>query len=70
MHHPAWRREPKPGYTLFLPPTCPDNQDHLCQSGETVRVAFAIDCCDREVIGFVASSGGISSGLVRDLMLE
>lgn len=41
-----------------------------CQSGETVRVAFAIDCCDREVIGHVASTGGISSGLVRDLMLE
>ncbi len=41
-----------------------------CQSGETVRVAFALDCCDREALGYVASTGGISSGLVRDLMLE
>ena len=38
--------------------------------GEAVRVAFALDCCDREVIGFVACTSGISGGMIRDLMLE
>lgn len=29
-----------------------------------------MDCCDREVMGFVASTGGISGSLARNLMLE
>lgn len=29
-----------------------------------------MDCCDREIMGFVASTGGISGSIVRDLMLE
>ncbi|QJT10398.1 IS3 family transposase [Oceanidesulfovibrio marinus] len=41
-----------------------------CANGEAVRVAFAIDCCDREVIGHMASSRGISSSMIQDLMLE
>jgi putative transposase len=35
-----------------------------CWNGEVVRVAFAIDTCDREII-----AGGISGEMVRDLML-
>ena len=35
-----------------------------------VRVAFALDSCDREAIGFVATTGGLSGSLIRDLMLE
>lgn len=41
-----------------------------CLSGEVVRVAFVMDCCDREIIGFVASTRGISGEMIRDLMLE
>ena len=40
-----------------------------CWNGEVVRVAFAIDTCDREVIAWQASTGGISGELVRNLML-
>jgi len=35
-----------------------------------VRIAFTLDCCDREAISWVATTGGISSGDIRDLMLE
>ena len=34
-----------------------------------VRVAFAIDTCDREIIAWHATTGGISGEMVRDLML-
>ena len=40
-----------------------------CWNGEVVRVAFAIDTCDREIIAWQASTGGISGEMVRDLML-
>jgi putative transposase len=33
-------------------------------------VNFALDCCDREAIGWVASPTGYSSDDIRDLMLE
>lgn len=32
-------------------------------------MAFALDCCDREVIDFIASSGAIAGDHIRDLML-
>jgi putative transposase len=35
-----------------------------------VRVAFTLDCCDREAISWVATTGGIASTDVRDLMIE
>jgi putative transposase len=35
-----------------------------------VRVVFALDTCDREVMAWSASTGGISGEMVRDLMLE
>ena len=40
-----------------------------CWNGEVVRVAFAIDTCDREIIAWQASTGGVSGEIVRDLML-
>jgi len=49
---------------------CSDVFELSCANGETVRVAFALDCCDREVIGYVASTRGISGEMVQDLMLE
>ena len=42
----------------------------MCWNGEVVRVAFTPDCCDREIISHVATTGGIASEMVRDLMLE
>jgi len=41
-----------------------------CDNGESVRVAFALDCRDREVVGHVATTGGVSGEMIRDLMLE
>jgi putative transposase len=33
--------------------------------GDIVRVAFALDCHDREVISWVATMGGISGEMIR-----
>lgn len=33
-------------------------------------VAFALDCCDREAMSFVGTTGGISGDDVRDLMVD
>jgi transposase InsO family protein len=42
-----------------------------CWNGEVVRVAFAIDTHDREVMAWVATAGaGISGEMIRDMMLE
>jgi putative transposase len=41
----------------------------LCWNGDAVRVAFAIDTHDREVLAWTASPRGISGIAVRDLML-
>lgn len=38
-------------------------------NGERVRVAFALDCCDREAMSFVGTTAGISGDDVRDLMV-
>jgi putative transposase len=42
-----------------------------CWNGEVVRIVFAIDTHDREVMAWVATAGaGISGEMVRDIMLE
>ena len=48
---------------------CSDGLEIACWNGERVRVAFALDCCDREAMSYVATTGGISSDDVRDLMV-
>ena len=40
-----------------------------CWNGEVVRVVFAIDTCDREVIAWEAATTGITGEMVRNLML-
>jgi transposase InsO family protein len=47
-----------------------DGFEIACWNGQSVRVAFALDTCDREVISWVATTGGISGEMIRDLMLE
>lgn len=41
-----------------------------CWKGEKVLVVFALVCCDREIMGFAASTCGISGSMVRDLILD
>ena len=48
---------------------CSDGFEIGCDSGERVRVAFALDCCDREAMSFLATTSGITGGDVRDLMV-
>ena len=49
---------------------CSDAFEIRCWNGERVQVAFALDCCDREVMSFVATSAAITGEMVRDLMAE
>jgi putative transposase len=49
---------------------CSDGFEIGCDNGERVRIAFTLDCCDREAISWVATTGGIDSGDIRDLMID
>jgi transposase InsO family protein len=49
---------------------CSDAFEIRCWSGERVQVVFALDCCDREVMGYVATTAAITGEMVRDLMAE
>ena len=48
---------------------CSDGLEIACDNGEKVRVAFALDCCDREAMGHIATTGGITAEDVQDLMV-
>ena len=47
-----------------------DGFEIACWNGQVVRVAFALDTCDREVMAWRASTGGVTGEMIRDLMLE
>jgi putative transposase len=48
---------------------CSDAFEFRCWNGERVQVAFSLDCCDREVLGFVSTTPtGITGEMIRDLM--
>jgi transposase InsO family protein len=49
---------------------CSDALEFTCWNGEIVRVAFALDCHDREVIGWVGTTAGISGEMIRDMMVR
>lgn len=49
---------------------CSDGLTIQCQNGDRVFVAFAMDTCDREVLGYIASTIGIDGAAIRDLMTE
>jgi putative transposase len=51
---------------------CSDGFEIACDSHghERVRVAFSLDCCDRQVIAYAATTSGISGELVRDVMVQ
>jgi putative transposase len=48
---------------------CSDGFELACDNGEKVRVAFALDCCDREAMAWIATTQGIKGEDVRDLMV-
>jgi len=48
---------------------CSDGFEIGCDNGEKVRVAFALDCCDREAIAHIATTEGIKGEDVRDLIV-
>ena len=48
---------------------CSDGFELACDNGEKVRIAFALDCCDREAMAWVATTQGIKGEDVRDLMV-
>ena len=49
---------------------CSDMFELRCWNGEKVYVAFSLDCCDREVIAWVASDQPLAGAHVRDLMAQ
>ena len=49
---------------------CSDALEFTCWNGEVVRVAFALDCHDREAIGWVATTAGISGEMIRNMMVR
>jgi putative transposase len=49
---------------------CSDGLEFTCWNGEVVRVGFALDCHDREIIGWVATTAGISGEMIRDMMVR
>jgi putative transposase len=49
---------------------CSDTFWVRCWNGEHVEVAFSLDCCDREVLSFIATTSAITGEMVRDLMVE
>jgi len=49
---------------------CSDVFSIQCWNGDRVHVAFALDTCDREAIGYIASTVGTNGACIRDLMVE
>jgi putative transposase len=47
---------------------CSDVLEIACWNGEVVHVAFALDCCDREAIAFVATPYATTGAEIRRLM--
>lgn len=49
---------------------CSDGFEIKCWNKDIVRVAFSLDCCDREAMRYVATTGGITAVMVQDLLVE
>lgn len=49
---------------------CSDSFCIPCDHGDRLQVAFSLDTCDREVMGYVASTKGIDQWMIQDLMAE
>jgi putative transposase len=49
---------------------CSDIFEIGCWNKQRMRAAFSLDCCDREIMSYVATTGGIEGDMIQDLMLE
>ena len=49
---------------------CTDGFEFRCDNGEPIRVAFSLDCCDREAMSWAATTRGVDEQMVQDLMLQ
>lgn len=49
---------------------CSDGFEIKCWNGEKVRVIFSLDCCDREIMSYAATTAGISSEMVCDVLVQ
>ena len=49
---------------------CTDTFAVQYYNGDRLHVAFAMDTCDREIIGYIVSTIGIDGAAIRDLILE
>ena len=49
---------------------CSDGFEILCFNGDRLRIAFSMDCSDREIMSYVATTKGITSEMVKDLVAE
>jgi putative transposase len=49
---------------------CSDTFEIRCWSGERVHVGFVLDCCDREVTGFIAAAEPLCGEHIRDMMVQ
>jgi putative transposase len=49
---------------------CSDGLKLSCDNEERLRVAFALNCCDREIMSWVETTNGINAVLVDDLMMQ
>lgn len=49
---------------------CSDVFEIPCDNGQRLRVAFSMDCCDREILSYVACTGGITADMVSDMLLD
>jgi transposase InsO family protein len=49
---------------------CSDGLEFTCWNGEVARVAFVLDCHDREIIGWTATTAGLSGEMIRDMMVQ
>ncbi|WP_425606057.1 hypothetical protein [Paraburkholderia sejongensis] len=47
-----------------------DGFEFRCDVGASLRVVFALDCCDRGAMSWAATTGGYTGDMVRDVMLQ
>jgi putative transposase len=66
----ARRHEGKVAVNVRNTRWCSDGLEIAAENGERVRVAFTLDCCDREAMSYVATTSGITGEDVRDLMVS
>jgi putative transposase len=49
---------------------CSDIFEIPCWNRDRIRVAFSLDCCDREIMSYVATTGGINGEMIQDIVAE